>query len=126
MLARPAPKLSITVDGEQLDGALVLLGNGKRYGGPLKVFPSAEPDDGLLDVLVLRRQTAGDVLGFLAALATGSIEKFAGVWIGRGQTILVKSPREVPVELDGEAAGSTPLQVERSEYRLRVRVKPTA
>jgi YegS/Rv2252/BmrU family lipid kinase len=126
VLARPAPKLTITVDGEQMEGALVLLGNGKRYGGPLKVFPSAEPDDGQLDVLVLKKQTAGDVLGFLAALATGSIEKFPGVWMGRGERIEVKSAREVPVELDGEAAGSTPLRVGRSPHRLRVRVKASA
>ncbi|MFM7182433.1 MAG: diacylglycerol/lipid kinase family protein [Verrucomicrobiales bacterium] len=123
VLARPAPKLTITVDGLEMEGALILLGNGKRYGGPLKVFPSAEPDDGLLDVLVLKKQTAGDVLGFLAALATGSIEKFPGVWMGRGEKIEATSAREVPVELDGEAAGVTPLRVERSPYRLRVRVR---
>lgn len=123
VLARPAPKLDVTVDGKQLEGALVLLGNGKRYGGPLKVFPSAEPNDGLLDVLVLRKQTAGDVLGFLAALATGGIERFPGVWMGRGQSVEVKSGREVPIELDGETAGMTPLRIERSHHRLRVRVK---
>lgn len=126
VLARPAPKLCITVDGRELEGALVLLGNGKRYGGPLKVFPSAAPDDGHLDVLVLKKQTAGDVLGFLAALATGGIEKFPGVWMGRGERIEVTSAREVPVELDGEAAGWTPLRIEPSPHRLRVRVKPSA
>lgn len=123
VLARPAPKLGITVDGHAIEGALVLFGNGKRYGGPLKVFPSAEPDDGRLDVLVLRKQTAGDVLGFLAALATGGIEKFPGVWMGRGERVSVASERAVPVELDGEAAGSTPLDIDRSPQRLRVRVK---
>jgi YegS/Rv2252/BmrU family lipid kinase len=126
VLARPAPKLFITVDGAEMEGALVLLGNGKRYGGPLKVFPSAEPDDGQLDVLVLKKQTAGDVLGFLAALATGGIEKFPGVWMGRGERVEVTSAREVPIELDGEAAGSTPLRVGRSPHRLRVRVRTTA
>lgn len=125
VLARPAPKLTIRVDDHEMDGALVLFGNGKRYGGPLKVFPSAEPDDGLLDVLVLKKQTAGDVLGFLASLATGSIEKFPGVWMGRGEQVLVQSAREVPIELDGEAAGSTPLEISRSPRRLRVRV-PTS
>lgn len=122
VLARPAPKLAISVDGRELEGALVLLGNGKRYGGPLKVFPSAEPDDGRLDVLVLKKQTAGDVLGFLAALATGGIEKFPGVWMGRGERIEVTSARDVPVELDGEAAGATPLRIAPAAHRLRVRV----
>lgn len=122
VLARPAPKLTITVDDTTIEGAMVLFGNGQRYGGPLKIFAEAKPDDGLLDVLVLRQQSAGDVLGFLAALATGTLDRFAGVWFGRGKRITVTSARPVAIELDGEAAGSTPLEISVSPTRLRVHV----
>lgn len=125
VLSRPAPKLSIEVDGETIEGALVLFGNGQRYGGPLKMFPSAVPDDGRLDVLILKKQTAGDVLGFLAALATGTIAKFPGVHLAQGRKISVRSIREVAVELDGEPAGMTPLDILPLDFRIRVRVPET-
>ena len=122
VLARPAPKLTITVDGTSIEGAMVLFGNGMRYGGPIKVFGNAKPDDGLLDVMVLRQQSAGDVLGFVAALATGNLENFPGVWFGHGKHVTVTSPRPVAIELDGEAAGTTPLEITASPIRLRVHV----
>jgi YegS/Rv2252/BmrU family lipid kinase len=124
VLARPAPQLTVTVDGVAVAGAMALLGNGKRYGGPLKVFPGAELDDGLAHVLVLRQQTTGDVLGFLAALATGSLEKFPGVWLARGREIDITSARDVPLELDGEPSGGTPVSVRPAPWRLVVRVPP--
>ena len=96
------------MDGFAIRGALALLGNGERYGGPLKIFPGAKLDDGLLDILVLRKQTAPDILGFLAAIATGSLDRFQGVWLGRGREISITSARTVPLELDGDAAGHTP------------------
>lgn len=122
LLSRPPPLLQVTVDGQRLEGALALLGNGRHYGGVLKVFPGACQDDGLLDVLVLRKQTPGDMLGFLAALATGGIGNFPGVWLGRGAAIDITSATPVPVELDGESAGLTPLQIRPAGCRMGVRV----
>jgi len=122
LLNRPPPRLQVVVDGQLFEGALVLLGNGRHYGGVLKVFPGARQDDGLLDVLVLRKQTPGDMLGFLTALATGGIGTFPGVWLGQGAAIDITSDSPVPVELDGEAAGVTPLHIRPAGCRLGVRV----
>ena len=40
---------------ENFSGELVLIGNGKFYGGPFEIFPNADTRDGLLDVCVLAR-----------------------------------------------------------------------
>jgi diacylglycerol kinase (ATP) len=122
ILTRPAPRLRVRIDDTELDGALVLLGNGERYGGPFKLFAGARLDDGLLDVLVLRRQTAGDIFGFLAAAATGQLARFDGVWCGRGRHVAIDSVRSVPLELDGEPAGQTPVAIEPAPFRLAIRV----
>lgn len=120
ILARPAPRLRIEVDGECLDGALVLFGNGEHYGGPIKAFPGARLDDGWLHVLVLRRQTTVDVLGFLAALATGTVESFSGADLLRGREVHVTSARPVPFEVDGEHVGETPVTLVSGGAPLRV------
>ena len=121
ILTRPPPLLTIRIDDETMEGALVLLGNGQRYGGPVKVFPDALPDDGRLDVLVLHEQTVGDLLGFLVAFATGNLADFSGIWLGRGREIDIDSACPVPLELDGEAAGRTPVRIRHAGVRLRVR-----
>jgi YegS/Rv2252/BmrU family lipid kinase len=111
VLTRPAPKLVAEIDGEEVHGVLVLFGNGQHYGGPIKAFPDARTDDGLIDVLILREQTTATVIGFLGALATGNIENFSGVWQGRGKVVKITSQRAVPCELDGEAMGETPVEI---------------
>jgi diacylglycerol kinase family enzyme len=41
--------------GKIFTGELVLIGNGKFYGGPFEIFPQADLRDGLLDVCILPR-----------------------------------------------------------------------
>lgn len=55
-------------DGRRLDGrqSLICVANGRWYGGSFNPVPEAEPDDGLLDVLLVRpvsRLTVAKVVG---------------------------------------------------------------
>jgi YegS/Rv2252/BmrU family lipid kinase len=49
------PKITARGGGQNATGELVLIGNGRFYGGPLEVFPQADLHDGLLDICVLPR-----------------------------------------------------------------------
>jgi hypothetical protein len=48
---------TLVLDGERIDteAMLVAVGNGSAYGGGMRVTPDASFDDGLLDVLILRK-----------------------------------------------------------------------
>ena len=58
-----------------LHGSIVLVGNGRHYGGPVPVFRSAKNDDGLLDIIIFHRQHAIEALQFVTALTFTGYEQ---------------------------------------------------
>ncbi len=107
---------TLSVDADTLDApidaAFVLVGNGKRYGGPLKFFPEAENDDGLLDVVVFCKQELAVLLKFFHAVALGNLPKSGSDFFGfQCKTLKITSEHRAPFELDGELGGMTPLEI---------------
>ncbi|MEJ1230962.1 MAG: hypothetical protein WDM88_10640 [Galbitalea sp.] len=89
---------TITYDGTTLTtgGMLVSVGNGQSLGGGMKVTPGALLDDGLLDLLVVRRLTR---IGFLRLFP----RVFAGTHITDPRVDIYKAKR-VRIEADGVVA----------------------
>lgn len=114
------PDIECLADGRSISGKLVLIGNGRFYGGPLAVFPDAKPEDGLLDVCVFTRVNwwvAGCAgLGYLARRRTPP----PGVKYFQTRQFELRSAQRVPVELDGDAVGELPVTFRVSGQRLRV------
>src|SRR5436190_11493079 len=54
LLGAPS-RIEVCADGQKLAAELVLIGNGRLYGGQFKLFPKADLRDGLLEVCVLPR-----------------------------------------------------------------------
>ena len=54
-LLHPPSKIIVTDGGRAVTGELVLIGNGRLYGGEFRIFPEADLRDGLLDVCVFPR-----------------------------------------------------------------------
>ena len=121
-LNRPAPSITLAGDHRSEVGELVLLGNGRFYGGPFRLFPSADPTDGLLDVCVFPRAGWLTVLrcapGLLLRrqLPTGPVRRL------RMSRLTLSSPEAVPFELDGELAGRLPVTFGLLPRTLRVAV----
>jgi YegS/Rv2252/BmrU family lipid kinase len=114
----------IVLDGQvrELVANNVICANGRQFGGGIKIAPNAEPDDGLFDVVVI-----GDV-GKLALarnvhrMYLGTLEKDPRVDVTRARDVLVEPERPLPVELDGELPGQTPVRFEVLPRLLRVLV----
>jgi hypothetical protein len=51
------PRIHAAAGGQEASGELILVGNGRLYGGRFELFPGAEVDDGLLDATVFPRVT---------------------------------------------------------------------
>lgn len=97
--------LSVTVDGAvlELDGAvlMVAVANGRTIGGGAVLAPDAEPDDGLLDVVVATSTGPLARLGFGAALRAGEHLGREDVLVVRGREVTV-SGEPFPLNADGE------------------------
>ena len=106
------PRLFVRVDGgAPIEAGAVVVQNTRCYGGLFTLSPDAAMDDGLLDVVILRRAGRRDWFRMLVAAYTGGLASDRGVTILRGTSVTVDSPVPVAVQADGDPAGTTPLSV---------------
>jgi YegS/Rv2252/BmrU family lipid kinase len=115
------PRLTATVDGQRVFGparGLALAGNVPEYGLGFPLLPQAKPNDQLLDVCVMPCASRRDLIRLLLAAATQDHVREEGVVYLKGRSIRIESPEAVPVQVDGEAAGFTPLEIDLLPGRI--------
>jgi diacylglycerol kinase family enzyme len=104
----------ITIDGVEYDAnaAMVLVANSGEVIPPyVRLGAGIRPDDGLLDVVVIRANNFGQSLRAVWDLLrmapdVEGLDTFVGY--ARGREIRVVSDPVHPVQLDGEPGGETP------------------
>lgn len=84
-----------------------------RYnGGGMKQLPDAIPDDGLLDMTIIKKIGLGTVFAQLRNLYTGSFVRHPKVATFRGSNIRIHSRKKgFMMEADGESLGESPFEV---------------
>jgi diacylglycerol kinase (ATP) len=121
VITRPPPVLTVAADGSpSVEGCFVLIGNGRHYGGPLSLFKAAENNDGLLDVIVFRRQGYLDVLRYLQGILFGNYSELADVEYLQTRRLTVHGQTSTPVEIDGEVLMRTPVEFRIAPAKLHV------
>ena len=103
----------ITVDGREFDAhaAMVLVANcGEVIPPYVKLGPGISPEDGLLDVVVVRANNFGEGVLAVWDLLRARPPAAAGSFVGfaRGSEVRVESHPSQPAQLDGEPGGMTP------------------
>jgi diacylglycerol kinase (ATP) len=101
---------------------LVVVANGRYFGGGMMITPEAEPDDGLFDVLLIGDLTKGDLLLTLPKTYLGKHLPHPKAELLRAKAVEVDAAEALPIELDGEQPGTTPVRFEVVPRALRLRV----
>ena len=118
----------ITIDGMEYDAhaAMVLVANCGEVIPPfIRLRTGIRPDDGLLDVVVMRANSFGQSVRAVwdllrdAPTADG-VETYVGY--ARGREIRVVTDPVEPVQLDGEPGGETPFTVNVVPGAIRIMV----
>jgi diacylglycerol kinase (ATP) len=123
---RNAPVV-VEVDGEPWhDGRVVnvALANGRYFGSGMHVAPSADPADGLLDVVCLGDFSPAESLVWTPSLYRGTHLRSPKVRATRGRRVAARGARAedtVLVDLDGETPGRLPLEGWILPGALRIR-----
>ncbi len=123
------PPLTVTVDDRVVfrdQPAMAFVGNIPEYGTGFPLLPHARPDDGLLDVCVTPCASAKEVAGLFLQAAAGEHLDAKGVVYVKGRRIRIESTHNVPVQIDGEAAGHTPLDIRMLPWRIEFIAPPGA
>jgi YegS/Rv2252/BmrU family lipid kinase len=111
-------KITARAGAEKFTGELVLVGNGKFYGGPFEFFPAADLRDGLLDICVLPRVNWPALLRPVAGLL--ALRKLPEQAVRRFRAPSFELRGEAGFELDGELAGQLPVTFSVEREKLRV------
>lgn len=104
---RPRP-VTVVVDGQQLFAgramSVIVANVGQRASAGFTMIPDARFDDGRIDVLVQRCDTARSIARAVLALARGRRPKTEDAVLGQGEVIEVRWARPVWSQRDGDAA----------------------
>lgn len=117
---RPIP-FRVTLDDEvvEQEAMLVSVANTSSYGAGMRVCPDALPDDGLLDVMILRAVSKTDFLRVFPSVYKGTHVRHPAVSIRRARSVRLEAP-DVVAYADGERIGPVPLTCAIEPGALRV------
>src|SRR5215217_5683085 len=121
-------ELSLYLDGEEhrVRAVNIAVGNCRYTGGGWPATPKANPEDGLLDVVVIETLGAGELFNLApAVLAESSYLDKEGVLFVRAKEIRVETqPPGLEFTADGEVIGNEPAQFSVLPQTLKVIVGP--
>jgi diacylglycerol kinase (ATP) len=121
-------ELTLYLDGEghQVKAVNIAVGNCRYTGGGWPATPKANPEDGLLDVVVIETLGVADLLGLAPAVLeeSGYLDR-DGVLFVRAKEIRVETqPPGLEFTADGEIIGNEPAQFSVIPQALKVIVGP--
>ena len=107
-LKRPIPLIQVCLESRTLQAELVILGNGRFYGGTIPVFRKANSRDGLLDVCVFPKITWFVLIRYCLGFLSSKLFSPGSETYIQTPTAKFESKERTPVELDGETVGCLP------------------
>jgi len=112
----------VEVDGQTVDGeqTFICVANARYYGGGFYAIPDAQPDDGLLDILLVKKLRLWQVPRALALYKAGRYRELSDIARHfRTDRITIRCDRDSPVNLDGEIRMARHIQMKISDKKLR-------
>ena len=102
--------LRIQLDGQVIeqDNVFVEISNTRYTGTSFLMAPSAKMDDGLLDVILLRRLSRLRLLRLFPSIYSGRHVNYEEVTVRKAKVIRLLRPRQLPLAVDGEFRGESP------------------
>lgn len=102
----------ILIDEERIyrRAILIVISNSQLYGGKVRIATDARLDDGLLDVDVFAGSGFGSAIRTVLGVITGLHVRDPRHSLHRGCLIHVETDKPMPIHVDGEPFGSTPLE----------------
>ena len=117
-------EMTVEIDGDRRQALLLeaLAMNGDYTAGGMWVAPDASPDDGAFDVVLIGAFSKAEFATTFPKIYRGRHVSHAKVEIVRARELRVDAPSPLPIVLDGEQPGTTPVRFELVPGALRVRV----
>ena len=112
----------VEVNGERIDGqhTFICVCNGRFYGGGFNPVPEADPTDGALDVLLVKKVSLLQVPAVIGKYKNGRYKELPKlVRHLKTDAIRIFCDKPTPVNLDGEAVTAQVVDMRVAEEKLR-------
>jgi diacylglycerol kinase (ATP) len=121
-LCEKKPAITMRANGQSVTGELVLVGNGRFYGGSFAILPLADLRDGRLDICVLPRTDWWTLLRCTPSLLLRGKLPASVTHHLSTETFELTGETTAAFELDGEWVGKLPVKfsIEREKLRMVV------
>lgn len=117
----------LSVDGQperRMNLLLAAVGNGRFFGGGMKICPEAMLDDGLFDLVTVGDLGRIGVMANIHRIYSGNhltMKEVQGTRLRRMKVAPADREAKIPLEVDGETPGHLPASFELLQGALRVR-----
>jgi YegS/Rv2252/BmrU family lipid kinase len=119
------PQVTLEYDDQEmiLPALMICVGNGAREGGGFFCTPNAQPDDGLLDLCIVREIGRVAMLGLIPHFMKGTHVDREPVTMTRARRVTISSQDKLIAHMDGEilCTDAHRITCEILPGRLRVR-----
>jgi diacylglycerol kinase (ATP) len=110
-----AYRTTIVLDDKKpfsLDLYNVVVANGRFVAGGLPIAPKADPSDGLLDVILIPKLPAAEMVVVAAQIIMGKHPSNPAITLRRARKVRIKSKPGMWFNVDGELVGNQPARFE--------------
>ena len=112
----------IEVNGERIDAdmTMVCICNGRYYGGGFNPIPEADPTDGKMDVLLVKKVSRLQVAGVVGKYKDGRYKELSHLArYLRTDKLTITCDKPTPLNLDGELRMGTVAEFSIAEEKVR-------
>ena len=117
-----AEHYSVEVDGDVVDGefTFICVCNGRFYGGGFNPVPEADPTDGKLDILLVKKVSRTQVPFIIGKYKDGRYRELSEYarYI-KSDSIRIICDKPTPINLDGEMRMAKTVQMKVAEEKIR-------
>jgi|EndMetStandDraft_5_1072996.scaffolds.fasta_scaffold64296_2 YegS/Rv2252/BmrU family lipid kinase len=128
-LFRPLDNLTIAVDGRACQANWAVITNSCHYGGGFVLSERTSIHQRGLEAILFKARSRVELISMLMSLARGRL----AAHIAHGEVEMVTCTRvritagnPVPVQIDGDVVGTTPLEIDAGTSHLHLIVPPAA
>ena len=112
----------VEINGETIDNdmTMICICNGRFYGGGFNPVPTADPEDGLLDILLIEKVSLLQVAQVIGKYKSGKYTDYPHL-IRHIQTdrMVIRCDKPTPINLDGELRISDTVDIRLAQEKLR-------
>lgn len=115
-------KVTLIIDGKKFirDIELIAIGNGKYYGGGMKINPWAELGDGKLDICLVNKINRIKLATLFPTVFRGKHTKIKDVESFQGSNIKIISKNPILLNADGDIIGTTPAHISLEKKSIEI------